>query len=489
MGGNMLKVLFVQPFHQAEYHAQHFWIHEPLALEYVAAGIQGRHHAAIIDMRLDPDLEGWLEREQPHVVATTGYTMDFPAVFDILARAKTWRPETVTVVGGHHATVVPEDFVDSNADYIVVGEGVQTFAELTQAIAEQKTPDDIPGLAIPRHGQLTRTESRQYEDLDNIPFPDRELARPWRNHYFSGYFKPLANIRTSVGCPSRCQFCALWRLTGGKYLRRDPEMVVEELQRINHSEYVLFADDESLADAKRMKQLAELILEKGVHKKFSMYGRATTIVKHPDMIGLWRRAGLEVVMIGLESFRDSELEELNKRTDTRTNEKAVQICREHDVSVNGQFIINPDYDISDFRAVRRYVRHLRISHPTYSVLTPLPGTDLYEKQRANIMDTDHTLYDLLHAVVPTRLPLNKFYDQLSKLYLRTPGYLQTWRNLQSWPPGERLRTARLALRLFWNLRHYHCHHGNAQSAERSYRIRHQEAQRETCKRSGAGDCV
>jgi len=460
----MLKILFVQPFYQAAYHAHHLWIHEPLALEYVAAGIQNRHSAAMLDMRFDADLEGCLKREKPDVVATTGYTMDFPAVLDILARTKVWRPKTVTVVGGYHATVAPEDFADGNADYLVIGEGVQTFAELMQAIADQSAPDFISGLAIPQHGQLQKTEPRPYADLDSMPLPNRELNRPWRSHYFSAYFKPLASIRTSVGCPARCRFCSLWRLTGGRYMRRDPERIVEEIQTLDHAEYVFFADDESLADAQRTMQLAELILKRGVRKKFSMYGRAATIARHPDLIGLWKRAGLEMVMIGLESFRDSELEALNKRTDSRTNEKALQICRDYGVSVNGQLIINPDYDTRDFRAAARYVRRVGVSHPTYSVLTPLPGTDLYEQQDAHTQDTDHKLYDLMHAVVPTRLPLAQFYRQFSKLYLRTPGFLQTIKNLLRWPPGERLKTFFLFFRLFWNLRHYHRHHGKVESA-------------------------
>ena len=102
LGVSMLKILFVQPYYQAVYHAHHLWIHEPLALEYVAAGIQNSHRAAMLDMRFDSDLEGCLNREKPDVVATTGYTMDFPAVLDILARTKVWCPETVTVVGGYH---------------------------------------------------------------------------------------------------------------------------------------------------------------------------------------------------------------------------------------------------------------------------------------------------------------------------------------------------------------------------------------------------
>ncbi len=99
-------------------------------------------------------------------------------------------------------------------------------------------------------------------DLDDLPFPDRSLTKAYRHAYYSEYMQPLASIRTSKGCPFRCNFCALWKIAGGRYLKRDPEKIVEELAEIEE-EFVFFADDESLVDAARMKRLAELIRERG----------------------------------------------------------------------------------------------------------------------------------------------------------------------------------------------------------------------------------
>ncbi|RMF85838.1 MAG: radical SAM protein [Nitrospirae bacterium] len=429
-----------------------------MALEYVAAGVAPDHEVALVDMRFDRDLEGWLARFRPEVVAITGYTIDAPAMHDICARAKRWRHEVVTVVGGHHATVLPEDFLDGTTDYIVLGEGVHTFAELVRTLEEGGDPYTIPGLAIPEGDRVVTTEPRAYTELDALPFPARELNRPWRHRYFSAYLKPLASLRTSIGCPSRCNFCALWRMTGGKYLRRDPERIVEELASLEDAEYIFFVDDESLADAKRMERLGHMILEAGIRKRYFMYGRAKTIAAHPELIALWKRVGLDMILIGMESFRDAELADMNKRTTAATNEAAIRICREHGVNVNGQFIVNPDYSVADFRELARYVRRIRVSHPTYSVLTPLPGTDLFDQERHRLTTTDYHLFDLLHATLPTRLPLKRFYRELSKLYFRTPSPLQTWRNLQAWPKGERLATARLVARLFWEVRHYHRDH-------------------------------
>jgi radical SAM superfamily enzyme YgiQ (UPF0313 family) len=453
-----VKILLVQPYYRPDYHTQYLWLNEPLALEYVGAGVRDRHHVAMVDMRFDRDLDGWLDRERPDVVAITGYTIDAPAMHDILARVKRWRPETITVVGGHHATVIPEDFLDGTTDYIVLGEGVHTFAELIEAIDSGGDVTAIPGLAIPRGDHVARTGPRAYTDLDALPFPHRELNRPWRDRYFSAYLKPLASLRTSIGCPSRCNFCSLWRMTEGRYLRRTPEAIVEELTELDYAKYIFFVDDESLADARRMEHLAELILERGIRKKYFMYGRAKTIAAFPRLIPLWRRAGLDMILIGMESFRDTELADMNKRTTAATNEEAIRICREHRVNVNGQFIINPNYTKRDFRDLAKYIHRVKVSHPTYSVLTPLPGTDLYDEERGRITVTDYNLFDLLHAVTPTTLPLKAFYKELSKLYFRTPSPLQTWRNLHDWPKGERLATVKMVAGLFWGVRSFHKDH-------------------------------
>ncbi len=110
--------------------------------------------------------------------------------------------------------------------------------------------------------------------------------------------KPLASIRTSKGCPYRCNFCALWKLTGGRHLKRQPEKIVEELAGIDEP-FVFFADDESLVDAARMKALARLIEQAGIDKKYFLYGRSDTIAKNGDLLKMWKDIGLSRVFVGL----------------------------------------------------------------------------------------------------------------------------------------------------------------------------------------------
>ncbi|MBI5207837.1 MAG: radical SAM protein [Candidatus Firestonebacteria bacterium] len=112
--------------------------------------------------------------------------------------------------------------------------------------------------------------------------------------------------KTSKGCHFKCRFCALWKLTGGQYLTREPENIVKELEQIEE-DFVFFADDESLLDTERMKTLAEHIKKAGIKKQYFLYGRSDTIVKNPNLIKKWKGIGLKRVFVGLEFFRDEDL--------------------------------------------------------------------------------------------------------------------------------------------------------------------------------------
>lgn len=91
------------------------------------------------------------------------------------------------------------------------------------------------------------TKDRSYADLDELAFPDRSFTARYRELYFGDWMKPLASIRTSLGYFGRCNFCVLWSITRGKYLQRQPERIVEELQNIQE-DFILFCDDESMCD-------------------------------------------------------------------------------------------------------------------------------------------------------------------------------------------------------------------------------------------------
>ena len=116
---------------------------------------------------------------------------------------------------------------------MVAGEGVGAFREIVCRHEAGTDFQGIPGVASASSERLSHLDPTPDLNLDDLPFPDRQLSAPYRAHYFSEWMRPLASMRTSKGCPFRCSFCSLWKLTCGKYLGRDPDRIIEELATID----------------------------------------------------------------------------------------------------------------------------------------------------------------------------------------------------------------------------------------------------------------
>ena len=391
-------------------------MHEPLALEYVAAGVNADHDVKILDMRIDDNLADTLALFRPDVVATTGFTIHFNNSRRILKNAKAFDNNILTVIGGHHATVRPEDFCDNFIDVIVIGEGVFAFREIINKREQGAAIRGIPGTAVVSEGKINFAQHRPYTDLNSLPFPDRAATRKYRHRYFIPSMGNIASIRTSLGCYFRCNYCALWQITKGKYLTRDIDMVVKELAEINEAN-IFFADDESMLRGQRMIELAEGIKASGIDKKYRIFARSDTVVKMPELIEKWREIGLHSVVIGFEAFTDEDLKKLNKATTVAKNEEAISILKRNDVEVCADFIVTQDFSRAKFRQLAEYVRNLDLKVPVFPILTPLPGTALYDEKKDTLITEDYDLYDFKHTIIPTALPLKTFYDEFAKLHL------------------------------------------------------------------------
>ena len=447
-----MKILLVEPAKAAvTLGGEDFSVYEPLALEYVAAGVAGDHDVRILDLRLENNLPQVLQEFSPDIVGITAYTVHVNTVRAHFQTIKAWNPEVLTVVGGHHATIVPEDFASPAIDLIVMGEGVFTFREIVARFEQGQGFHGIPGIAFQKDGRLVKSEYSLANDLDIFPFPERSLTARYRKHYYSEWMRPLASIRTSKGCPFRCNFCALWKIAGGRYLRRDPAAIVEELACIDE-EYVFFADDESLVDVQRMMALARLIKETGLNKKFFLYGRSDTITKNPDLLAQWREIGLERVFVGLEFFREQDLAFIRKGSTLDDNRRAVRILQDLGIEIYASFIVRPEFTRQDFAEFRQYCRDLELTFASFAVLTPLPGTDFYAEVESQLITRNYDFYDFLHTVLPTELPLKEFYAEYAHLYRGAIPLARSAAVLKRFPMREVPPTLLKSFRLLISLR-------------------------------------
>lgn len=410
-----MKIILIQPPSHYPLMDQ-VYLFEPLALEYLGAAARNNgHKVLLLDARLEPDVMATVADFQPDVVGVTAFTSQVNIARQIAAEVRAQLPEVFLVVGGHHATVRPADFNDSSFNAVVIGEGTVTLCELLSAKETGRPLREVSGVGIPSPAGMLFTAPRPYTPLDDLPFPARDLTERYRNSYFSEWFKPLASIRTSLGCTARCSFCALWAITGGNYLRRNPDTVVEELLTITESN-VFFCDDESMCDTRRMDLLADRIKAAGIRKNFFLYARVDTIVRHPELFKKWAEIGLAQVFVGMEDFSDARLAAMKKGVTTDQQIQAARILKEMGVMMYASFMVDPDYSREDFRTLTAYIRKLKLNHATFTVMTPLPGTELHATREAELLSTKPELYDMLHTLLPTRLPLPEFYDELARLY-------------------------------------------------------------------------
>ncbi len=392
---------------------------EPLSLEYLGAAIRADHDVKIVDMRIEDGWDGLrraIEAFAPHVVGTGGDTCEASACKQVLSLAKTIDRSTLTVVGGIHATTMPGDFLHDDIDLVCINEGVFAFKEIVECFEHGRGFGSIHGIAI-NEGKAQRvTPSRPISDLDLLPQPDRSLTADVRDGYgFSLWGKDLALMRYTQGCVGRCDFCPSWAQTDKRYLKRSVESMISELRTIDEP-YIYFVCEESLLDTRLSLDLARAIKEEKIGKRFGMPLRADTIAGKPEVIEAWAEAGLEDTIVGIEQASDEHLKDRDKSTTVAQSVEAMKVLKANGIACTGSMFFRPDFTKEQFDRLVDHTVKLEIDCPQYFVLTPIPGTKLFDKSRDSLVEHNFDLWDFNHAVLPTTLPLVDFYEQYMYAY-------------------------------------------------------------------------
>ena len=205
----------------------------------------------------------------------------------------------------------------------------------------------------------------------------------------------------------------------GRYHTRELDRVVDELATIPE-EFVFLVDDEPFVNGPRMKELARRIEAAQIRKKYFAYCRIDTLLRERETMAAWRNIGLERLFIGIEAITDDELTDYHKKLTVVQIAEGLHRARELGIKVFAGFIVNPDYTRQDFKRLVRFIEHHRIDYPSFTILTPLPGTPslatfdrIVPRQPNGRPRWD--LFDFQEAVVETRLPLPEFKEEFSKL--------------------------------------------------------------------------
>jgi radical SAM superfamily enzyme YgiQ (UPF0313 family) len=410
-----MKVLLVRPKpHRNSLGLSDLMTCEPLELEYVYTLIKNMgHDVEIADMILEKRSLGAIVKKVKHnVVMFTSYITHVNVIKSYADIVKRVDKNIVTAVGGVHCDVIPEDFKHKNIDYVIGINGMENTEILLNALENKEAP-------MFKHDSINKNYV--------LPKPDRQSTKKYRKKYDYAYHAPCALLKTSFGCPFQCKFCFCVSITDHSYWTRELTPVIEELKEIEEPN-VFIVDDNFLVSRERIIEFCRLLDENNIHKTFIIFGRADFIVKNPDMITLLSNHGLDAVFVGIESFKQSDLNDFNKKTDVETSRKASEILYENGVDLYAGAIVGPDWDKNDFKNFIQWIRSMHIRFVNLQPLVPLPGTEIYDtyKDQLLLKREEYEKWDLTHiAILPTKLTPTQYYIQIIKGYFSTTSSLSS----------------------------------------------------------------
>ncbi len=356
MAKQSYKLLLINPFstYQHDTFIDTNTLSPPLALGIIAAMTPDSWDIEIIDENFET-----FEYKEADLVGITSLTSAVNRAYEIAA---IYRGKGIPVVlGGIHASMVPEE-AQQHVDTIAIGEAESTWPEIL---------DDFES------GSLQKVYRGELLSLENLPVPRRDL-------FHSGY--NIANIQTSRGCPMNCDFCSVHIFNGSKYRHRPVEEVLDELETIKHDN-VFIVDDNIIGYSKqsteRAIQLFKGIIDRGIKKDFVCQA-SLNFADNKEVLKYAAASGCQIVLIGIESEKVSQLEEANKKLNLKIGidnyQKIFEKIQHHGISVLGTFIFGLDTDtVQDLYNRADYILKSHIDGIQSTIVTPLPGTIMFKK--------------------------------------------------------------------------------------------------------------
>ncbi len=441
-----MKILFVEPpkdywFVMGEY------LPPPYGILQLAAFLESKDKDVEIEvldcqaMNLDwKRLERRIESFDPDVVASSALaTCNTYVAVRTLEIAKRVNPNVVTIAGGQHFTMTAHESLGAypEIDVIVRGEGELTLAELVHEFPERKSFERVKGISFRHNGRILHNPSRPLiKNLDALPFPGYHFVENVIHRYhFTAMAGPrvrYALVEGSRGCLHQCTFCSQWRHWDGKWRTKSPKRIADQIEFCysNYGSRFLWLTDDNIGLGKRTSDLCNEILKHGFYDDLMwfMQARCDDIVKHPDLLPKMRKAGLRWILLGVESNSPSTLESFKKETTPEDAKTAVKLLQKNDIFAHAMFIIGERRDSAESIArLREFADDLDPDFAIFSILTPFPGTEVFEEAKRNgwIEDFNWANYDMVHAIMPTEtLTREEVQEELYRCYR---SFFGSWR--------------------------------------------------------------
>ncbi|MBI4187703.1 MAG: cobalamin B12-binding domain-containing protein [Chloroflexi bacterium] len=322
------------------------------------------------------------------VIGLTAVTPTIATALSIAHHLKQDNPDRTIILGGVHATLLPEETLaeSTQIDIIVRGEGEETIIELLRALENKQPIGNIAGITYRKDGKIISTPARKaLTDIDSLPFLAYHLL-PWqryRPHPPHGRALPFAALVTSRGCPYRCAYCSK-PVFGSRFLAQSPERVVAEVSYIKERfgiKEIAFYDDVFTLNKKRTHAIADSLVQKNIKLFWTCEARVNLVDK--ELLRHIKQAGCYAIAYGIESASPEILKTLHKDITLEQVSEAISNSREAGLQTIGYFMLgSPGETPETIKQTIRFAIKLRLDFAQFSVTTPFPGTELY-----NLLET------------------------------------------------------------------------------------------------------
>ncbi|MCP4373823.1 MAG: magnesium-protoporphyrin IX monomethyl ester anaerobic oxidative cyclase [Deltaproteobacteria bacterium] len=360
------------------------------------ADFENLKYAEILNQVLafDPDLV---------LLGHSGSTSAQPIINDIAKLVKSRKPEIKIVIGGVFPTYHWKEILETKPqiDIVVCGEGEQVILDLLNALQQKLDLKTVKGIAYRLNDVVVKTPPAEIiKDLD-------EYRVGWElmgNYHYTYWGKKKAVvIQFSRGCPYPCSYCGqslFWK----KWRHRNPQLLADEIEMLHKKygiEVINFADENPSTNEKEWREFLEALIAKKL--KLILVGsiRADNIVRDAECLHLYKQAGFERFLLGIENYDEVVLNKIKKAGSVTKDKEAIQLLRKHNILSMATYVVGfGEETTKDFF---KSLKQLLVYDPDQIQLlyvTPHKWTPYFEEIKdKNIIQPDQTMWDYKHQIM------------------------------------------------------------------------------------------
>jgi len=374
-------------------------VYPPLGILYIASYLRENGYSEI--KIIDGAKIGFsktvkrIKKEKADIIGISSTTWTSLGAKSLIKIIKKEKEAPLVVAGGPHATALPEDFLRIGADIVVRGEGERTFLEIVEGLDRGvlfRKLKRIDGIAFLKNNRLILTRSRKPLNVDEIPFPARELVdiRSYPGLYWSKY-QPETHIVTSRGCPFSCFFCSnpVWKCALPFYRKRNAENIKSEIELLRYKFKIKEISDESDTFNVDLKWAAEVSMKIGeVEIPWKVQIRADKVSL--NFARILRKNNCWLVRVGIESGNQETLDGIGKGIDVRGVLRGLRKLKREGINTVGLFMGFNVWELKgrlfweDYRKTLQTVKFIKmllrkklLDSFSFTLTIPFPGSKLY----------------------------------------------------------------------------------------------------------------